>query len=476
MMSILKEKFPIIYRAIIVGFVLLLSSLMAFQSLKLIQGNSRITLFGFLAFLGLIGLLIFLKSPPLGLIVLIIADFIIPFSLGTGTQTKLNVTILLIPFLTGVGILDWIMKRQPTQLFNSKTTWPLFMLFVIVVLAFINGLLSWNAFAQRASLTSELGEVALFFFSILAFLLVGSLIPEIRWLKMLVWVFLGLGSIYILSLFNSGVGNLVSRFFPPGISGSVLWIWIIALAFSQGVFNHQLKPLSRLLLLLLVCVALYHGIFMNRGWTSGWLPALVAIWIIVWVGAPRFGLILTILIALGFVIFHQQLVSLVMIGDNTYSLDTRLLAWKILIEIIRVSPILGLGPANYYFYTPLFPILGYAVRFNSHNNYVDIVAQIGLLGLAAYLWFFWETAKLGFRLRPIAHEGFERAYVYGTIGGLAGMLVAGMLGDWVIPFVYNVGFDGFRASVLGWLFLGGLIVLERSYKKNTTTTSMVNIE
>jgi hypothetical protein len=36
-----------------------------------------------------------------------------------------------------------------------------------------------------------------------------------------------------------------------------------------------------------------------------------------------------------------------------------------------------------------------------------------------------------------------------------------MLGDWIIPFVYNVGLKGFRASVLGWIFLGGLVVIER---------------
>jgi hypothetical protein len=43
------------------------------------------------------------------------------------------------------------------------------------------------------------------------------------------------------------------------------------------------------------------------------------------------------------------------------------------------------------------------------------------------------------------------------------MLVAGMLGDWVIPFVYNVGLSGFRASVLGWIFLGGLVVIHHIY-------------
>jgi hypothetical protein len=43
------------------------------------------------------------------------------------------------------------------------------------------------------------------------------------------------------------------------------------------------------------------------------------------------------------------------------------------------------------------------------------------------------------------------------------MLVAAYMGDWVLPFVYNVGLNGFRASVLAWMFLGGLVVLEKTY-------------
>ncbi|PWH19836.1 MAG: hypothetical protein DDG58_04135, partial [Ardenticatenia bacterium] len=51
--------------------------------------------------------------------------------------------------------------------------------------------------------------------------------------------------------------------------------------------------------------------------------------------------------------------------------------------------------------------------------------------------------------------------VYACLAGLAGTLVAGMLADWFIPFVYNIGLAGFRASILGWLFLGGLIALDQ---------------
>ena len=32
--------------------------------------------------------------------------------------------------------------------------------------------------------------------------------------------------------------------------------------------------------------------------------------------------------------------------------------------------------------------------------------------------------------------------------------------DWILPFVYNIGFPGFQASVLVWLFLGGLVALD----------------
>jgi O-antigen ligase len=170
------------------------------------------------------------------------------------------------------------------------------------------------------------------------------------------------------------------------------------------------------------------------------------------------GLLLVFIAAPGLLFLGQEALA-----TDSYSASTRIEAWIILAEIVKVSPLLGLGFGNYYWFTPLFPIRGWYVRFNSHNNYVDIVAQIGLLGLACFLWFFVAIGRLGWRLRDRMPNGFARAYMYGGLAGAAGTLVVAMLGDWVLSFVYNVGLDGFKTGVLAWLFLGGLVALESLY-------------
>ena len=73
---------------------------------------------------------------------------------------------------------------------------------------------------------------------------------------------------------------------------------------------------------------------------------------------------------------------------------------------------------------------------------------------------------MGLRLRNKALNGFSHAYVIGVLGGLAGTMIAGMFGDWIIPFVYNVGVRGFRTTVIAWMFMGGLVVIERIYSNN----------
>jgi O-antigen ligase len=199
----------------------------------------------------------------------------------------------------------------------------------------------------------------------------------------------------------------------------------------------------------------------DRYWISGWLPALLTLITVILLGKPEWG-VFAVIIGSVILLFNASLVTDVFNqGDNTYSTITRLEAWRIMVEIIKVNPIFGLGMANYYFYTPLFPILGYKINFNSHNNYIDIIAQTGLVGLFCFLWFIGTLWLLGWYMRSRVPEGFPRAYVIGVLGGLVGTMALAVLGDWVIPFVYNIGLEGFRSSMFAFVFLGGLIALAR---------------
>jgi hypothetical protein len=199
---------------------------------------------------------------------------------------------------------------------------------------------------------------------------------------------------------------------------------------------------------------------------SGWLSAFACIAAIIAARSWRVGLALIPVAILSALLLWSGLVA-----TDEYSISTRFDAWAIMFQIIKISPLLGLGFANYYWYTPLFPIRGYAVSFNSHNNYVDIVAQTGVVGLVCFLWLLWEVGRLGWQLRTQVTGGFAQAYVYGSLGGLAGMVVAGMLGDWVLPFFYNLGLNGFRSSMIGWLFLGGLVSLQQMLIRQKPTAT-----
>ena len=401
--------------------------------------------------LGIGIVLIFLRWPPLGVIIATLAGFIVPFLGPSG----LNVTMILVALLLGLWLLDLMVRERRIQFSSSRTIWPLLSFLVAAALSFGVGQLPWYSFALHAPLGAQLGGFSIVVLSAGTFLLVANQVRDLGWLKSITWAFLAFGGLTILFRsvlpeFGIPTGRLIQEV------GAVFYVWVVSLAFSQAVLNRDLHPGWRFVLGGLVLLTLYNQFFLKFANKSGWIPAIVCIAAIIGLRSWRAGLLLLPIAGVAFLIVKSGVMS-----SEDYSVSTRLDAWLIMAHIIKISPILGLGFANYYWYTPLFPIRGYAVSFNSHNNYVDIVAQTGLVGLVCFLWLFWELGRLGWRLRERVPQGFAQAYVYGALGGLAGTVVIGMFGDWVLPFFYNIGLNGFRTSMLCWLFLGGLVSLEQ---------------
>jgi O-antigen ligase len=414
--------------------------------------NHFILLIGLLVGIGAV--LLFMRWPPLGLLGLIAAR-LVPFNGPSG----ITVTMLLVALLLGLWLFDMMVRQRKIQLVSSLTILPSLLLIAVALLAFGVGQLPWYTFAESAPLGAQMGGMAIYTFSVGAFLLMVHQIRDLRWLQVMTWLFLILSAIFIIGRIT-GTGQFISFLFPRGTTDSLFWTWLAALAFSQAVFNRDLHPVWRLSLGGLLLATFYVAYMLNEGWKSGWVPPVFVIVAILGIHFWRMALILT---PFG-IIPLSRLISYGIASDE-YSYSTRIDAWTIVLEITKVNPILGLGPSNYRWYTPLFPIRGWVVQFNSHSQYIDLIAQTGLLGLACFVWFFGAVSWLGWQLQERVPSGFARAYVYGALGGLVGTLVAAALGDWVLPFFYNVGLKGFSSSILVWLFLGGLVALEQIYVK-----------
>lgn len=400
---------------------------------------------------GIAGLLILFKQIKIGFIFLLIAGMFVPFS-GPG---GVNATVLMVALLLGLWLMDMLVVKRYFRFVRSRAMLPVALLLVVSVIAFGMGRLPWFLFAKQAPLDSQIGGFVIFVFSLGLMVATANLV-DLKWLQWIVWTFIGFGAIYV---FGRTLRLPVDRLYQLGFTAnSMFWTWLVALSFSQAFLNQSLKKSMRGLLFLVTLVTFYVAVVQAYDWKSGWVPPLAVVAVIFALRYPRL-----LILAIPFALIVVGYLAIDLIASDEYSWGTRIDAWIIVLEISKANPVFGLGFSNYYFYTPLFPIRGWRVSFNSHSQYVDLIAQVGFLGLVCFFWIFYEVGRISFRMLNKLPDGFARSYSYGALAGVVGTLVAAFLVDWVLPFVYNIGFNGFRASVLPWIFMGGVVAIENAY-------------
>ncbi len=399
-----------------------------------------------------------LRHGLLGLAVLVLTAVAFPVEPERSGRAPLNSSL---PLATAVVVM-WLVRRLIVRERNSpipSRALPATYAFVgVSALAFAAAQLSSGA-SRNAPLGAQLAGLALLAVSGGLLLAVADGVRDLNDLRLVTWVFILAGAVTAVSQTFPGLG-FVGRWVAPDSVGSLFWTWMAAVCFSQAVCNRCLAPPARFVVLGLAAVTIFRGFFLARSWASGWIPPLVACGAILAFRFPRtaisvamFAIPVGLMLGGHFVTAEQN--------TEQYSAMTRLEASKVLWPLVQDNPLLGLGPSNYYYRTAAVPILGWYVNFNSHNQYMDLLAQVGFLGLLAFVWFVFEISTTAVSaLRHVA-EGFPKAYVVGVIGGIAGTAVSGMLADWIVPFYYNIGIRGFRSSLLFWVFCGGLLALTR---------------
>lgn len=408
-----------------------------------------------IALLGLVLIVLALYRLEWGILILVLSTLVLRFALPTGRQTPLVASLLLTALLVGMWLVRMILEEKRLHLLPSAVNFPLLGFMAVCVLSWVWSNLwrdpliyVWSSFPQV-----QLGALAVMVLSPAALLLVANRFRDERWLKVLVGMFYTAGIVGIISAITGLSLPLLNL-------RGLFSMWVVSLALSQALFNRQLKDSYRWALGLLAGAWFVNSFGRGIIWVSGWLPAFVAIVMITFLRSRRLFLLLIAVGLLFTVIRWDYLHDAVVVQSQREGDFGRLDAWAVNWRVTREHLFLGTGPAGYaVYYMTLFP----QDALSTHSNYVDILAQTGLVGTAFFLWFLvamGTTARQAWQRVP--RGGFLQALAAGCVGGYVGTLIAMGLGDWFLPFAYNQTIAGYDYTVWGWLFMGMLVGLSHS--------------
>jgi O-antigen ligase len=429
----------------------------------------RPSLIGLGVIIGLVGLVLLLRKPLIGLLLLIIVALVGPIAIGTGTEVNLNLAALLVPALFVI----WLLTRmnQHNVRFNpSPTTRPMILFLALALLSVFISNLIWDPTVPRSSrfIVVQFAQVGLFAFSAGAFWLVGNMIQREVWLRRLTAAFLIVGgALAIIQMLPRGPTLLLSVA-TFAMYRAPFWVLLTAVTAGQLMFNRDLPTLWRIYLIIILVAIFSYSFGDQQERTSNWLGVAIVLGVLLWLRLPKWRWLavsaLVVLTASG--VLFQALYNFAG-GDAKWeeSGGSRQVLIQRVLEVSMRNPITGIGPAAYRAYGGTRPLQYQRAYWltpviNSHNNYVDLFSQTGIIGLALFLWFMLELLRVAWKLRARYRDGFAGGYVAAMLSVWLSIMVIMALADWFLPFVYNIGFPGFQASVLVWMFLGGLLSLE----------------
>lgn len=423
-----------------------------------------------------IGGVLLLRQPQIGLLALVAAALVVPLEFGTGTEVSLNAVTMLIPaFLVVWGM--WLIQRK-ASLASSPANQPLLLFLIAGLISLIAGNALWDPAVPRPSnlLVVQFAQWGIFVLSAGAFWLTANLVQNEQWLQKVTFFFLALSGTTAVLRMLPGVSSLVGHFTTIAFIRAPFWICLIGLSAGQLLFNQTLKKWARVGLFLILAVSLFSSLVVNRESVSTWAPSVAVLGVLFWLRFAKARVVLLILAGLALLTFFSPIYEFAG-GDPEWVLSgqSRVVLIQRVLKASMHNPIFGLGPASYRAYTSLEPLqygkaLWWQPNVSSHNNYVDVFAHTGLVGLGLFLWFLVALVQLGWRLTQHYRKGFLGGYVNSALAILIALMVAMLAADWFLPFVYNIGFLGFQASVLAWMFLGGLVAVENITTKDTKET------
>lgn len=120
-------------------------------------------------------------------------------------------------------------------------------------------------------------------------------------------------------------------------------------------------------------------------------------------------------------VLHQE------VNDDNFAVIERLAHWAAAERMFASEPLLGVGPGNYEAAYPVYRLPAWEDALgHAHNSYLNVLAESGILGFAAFALLWGVTLVWLIRLRRTAAalmDSYGAALVLGVLGLLAALAV-----------------------------------------------------
>jgi O-antigen ligase len=384
--------------------------------------------------------------PQLGFYALIFCAGFVRLKAGTGTGSVIVASLGCAIILCLGWVTHRVLHRQRLNFLPTQIAAPgaLLIVFTLFSLLWGRATLDPRIDMPGSFLRVQIAATLLFVVSV-GLLFAGADLLRSRTARN--WIMIALVAVGFLALPFRALGIPMPLLNTFGLFG----IWFVALCWAQALANGRLPMPLRWMLGCGAVGWLATQFTVYRDWTSGWLPPSIALVLTTVIVRPRLGG-LVLAAALALVVASRDFVFALLASEEEQgSLGGefgRLELWIRNLELLQDQLLFGTGPAGYaLYYVTLVP----EKAMSTHNNYIDILAETGVFGLLSFLALLGGLAWAGGRTLPTLTDGSDRATCGAVLGALPAVAQAMMLGDWVIPFVYNQTIAGFDHAAYTWL-------------------------
>jgi len=139
--------------------------------------------------------------------------------------------------------------------------------------------------------------------------------------------------------------------------------------------------------------------------------------------------------------------------SNLYRLDT----WSSTLEVIKNHWETGVGLGRRAFSRVFYThMINSNTVPHSHNLYLQLISEFGILGLAIFCWLFIVILRIGLKLSSL-RDTWARSITAGVMGAFAGFFIHSMV-DYFLWY--------YKIAIFIWLLVAIVLVLERIALKN----------